>query len=68
VSSGGGSGITGKKEHNIFQMTKAWTVVLKYRTAPVHYSKISATASYHRPRVTAQLATLLFLFYHIQAA
>jgi len=70
VSSGGGSGITGKrkKEHNIFQMTKAWTVVLKQRTAPVHYSKISATATYHRPRVTSQLATLLFLFYHIQAA
>jgi hypothetical protein len=68
VSSGGGSGITGKKEHNIFQMTKVWTVVLKYRTTPVHYSKISATASYHRPRVTAQLPTLLFLVYHIQTA
>jgi len=36
VSSGGGSGITGKKEHNIFQMTKAQTVFLKYRTAPVY--------------------------------
>jgi len=47
VNSGGGSGITGKKEDNIFQMTKA---------------------SYHRPRVTAQLAMLLFLFHNIQAA
>jgi len=57
-----------KKEHNIFQMTKARMVVLKHRTAPEHYIKISATASYHRQRVTAQLAMLLFLFYNIQAA
>jgi hypothetical protein len=56
------------KIKKIFQMTKAWAVVLKHKTAPVHYSKISATASYHRPRAAAQLATMLLLFCHKQAA
>jgi hypothetical protein len=46
-------------------MTMARAVVLKHRTAAVHYSKISATGSYHSPRVTAQLATLLLLFCHM---
>jgi hypothetical protein len=29
VRSEAGSGITGKKEHNILQTTKAWLIVLK---------------------------------------
>jgi hypothetical protein len=36
VSSGAGSGITGKKEHNILQTTKAWMIVLKHTTDPVN--------------------------------